>query len=435
MLNLSKIKQNSSKLNISKDKAYFINETRHFPPASKEWFNSVYAYNKKNTKLLPLLDISVLKLIRSYFSMYSKNLEKKVKTPRLRMWMRRSSIKRILVSKAELKHTNEKVTIVLHIFNRQKTYYLNKMQDLSILTGNSQNASFKDKIETLRTKGLELLSNIEKIKKIFFNTLDWKNSEFVNFEKKVYKNYLKKSLKREILFLYYKQILFVNNAKFKSTYIIPFKSLIEKLYKKKVEFNLISLKYFHLNSDIYLQMLMLKLRNRKSRILRVLKRSLAKIRLPRLIKLISLSDIYINKHIKVQNPSIYNLTYNPLRERSTSEGVNFKDILTKALNEYSVNDYDFSTLKGINNVLGTIRNKTFSGIRVEASGRLTKRITAARTLSKLKYVGNLKNIDSSFKSASSVIFRGNIKSNLNFMKAKSKTRIGSYGLKSWINNL
>jgi len=77
MLKILRIKLNSGKLNIDKNKSYYINETRHFPPAIKEWSNSIYAYNPNNAKLLPIADISVLKLIRSYFSMFSKKLEKK----------------------------------------------------------------------------------------------------------------------------------------------------------------------------------------------------------------------------------------------------------------------------------------------------------------------------------------------------------------------
>ena len=52
------------------------------------------------------------------------------------------------------------------------------------------------------------------------------------------------------------------------------------------------------------------------------------------------------------------------------------------------------------------------GIRLEVKGRLTKRYRADRSIFKVKWKGGLKNIDSSFKGLSSVIFRGNSKSNV-----------------------
>jgi hypothetical protein len=70
---------------------------------------------------------------------------------------------------------------------------------------------------------------------------------------------------------------------------------------------------------------------------------------------------------------------------------------------------------------------------MEASGRLTRRYTASRSISKLRYKGNLLNIDSSYRGLSSVLLKGNLKSNLQYTKLKSKTRIGSFGLKGWVS--
>jgi hypothetical protein len=91
------------------------------------------------------------------------------------------------------------------------------------------------------------------------------------------------------------------------------------------------------------------------------------------------------------------------------------------LNEFSKNSDKI--------IINSIKDKSISGMRVEASGRLSKRITAARSVFKKKYIGTLKNIDSSYKGFSSVILRGHVKSNLQYTKIKSKTRIGSFGLK------
>lgn len=70
-----------------------------------------------------------------------------------------------------------------------------------------------------------------------------------------------------------------------------------------------------------------------------------------------------------------------------------------------------------------------AGVRLEAKGRLTKRFTASRSVFKLKWKGTLKNIDSTHRRLSTVILRGNIKSNIQYSIINSKTRNGSFGLK------
>jgi hypothetical protein len=72
------------------------------------------------------------------------------------------------------------------------------------------------------------------------------------------------------------------------------------------------------------------------------------------------------------------------------------------------------------------------GIRLEVKGRLTKRYRADRSIYSLKWKGGLKNVDSSFRGLSSVLFRGNSKSNVTYSIAKSKRRIGAFAVKGWI---
>jgi hypothetical protein len=84
-------------------------------------------------------------------------------------------------------------------------------------------------------------------------------------------------------------------------------------------------------------------------------------------------------------------------------------------------------------VLEEIKYKRLAGVRLEASGRLTKRYTASRSVSKLRYKGNLVNVDSSYKGLSTVILKGNLRSNLQYSKLNSKTRIGSFGIKGSVS--
>ena len=106
-------------------------KAKHYPPASKEWFNSVYAYNKNANKTLPISDRVMLKLIKSYFNMYSRKLENKIKSRRLRIRVRRLSTNRILVSRPELKHTSDKIVVTLYVYNRQEKYYINKIKRIA----------------------------------------------------------------------------------------------------------------------------------------------------------------------------------------------------------------------------------------------------------------------------------------------------------------
>ena len=81
------------------------------------------------------------------------------------------------------------------------------------------------------------------------------------------------------------------------------------------------------------------------------------------------------------------------------------------------------------NILNTIDQQVVSGVRFEAAGRLTRRLTAMRSVFKYRYVGSLKNIRSSFNNKSSTMLRGYVKSNSQYTLINSKTRNGTFGLK------
>src|SRR5947209_8361195 len=100
----------------------------------------------------------------------------------------------------------------------------------------------------------------------------------------------------------------------------------------------------------------------------------------------------------------------------------YKKLMKKSLDKYFLHKY-YQQLFFIN------KYKHVTGFRLETSGRLTRRYTASRSVSKLRYKGNLLNIDSSYRGLSSVLLKGNLKSNLQHTKLKSKTRIGSFGIK------
>ena len=62
-----------------------VEKPRHYPPANKEWFNSIYTYGKATQKLAPTLDKVTQKLVKGYLDFYSDKLEGRVKPITKRM--------------------------------------------------------------------------------------------------------------------------------------------------------------------------------------------------------------------------------------------------------------------------------------------------------------------------------------------------------------
>jgi hypothetical protein len=197
-------------------------------------------------------------------------------------------------------------------------------------------------------------------------------------------------------------MLCYNNYKFKSNNLLGLKNILSKIYNKKVELNIVNLKYLHLNTDILSESMVKKLKNRSNRLLKVLKKALSIIKIPYLIKYFE-NDSNISYLNDFSSPLITN-----------------KELIYQ----------DFSNDDIQNSAFDSIRHKTINGARLEGKGRLTRRLTASRSIFKYKYKGGLKNIDSSYKNKSAIVLRGNIKSNVQYTLINSKTRNGAFGMKS-----
>ena len=271
---------------------------------------------------------------------------------------------------------------------------------------------------------------------------------YKNYEK-MYKKYFNKSfLEKEIMIIaYYKLLLSLNKSKFEDKFLLKLKPFISKIYKKEVEFNIVNLKSIYLNSDIFTQAISLKLRNRNNRLLKVLRYFLYMVKLPKINLLkeqfahINIKNLWINK--------VKNLTVNSLGIYEAEDSINklltgiFTNTNTNFLKKLkvvrSINENNYNkdkcnlNINMVNYVLDNLKNKNIGGIRLEAKGRLTRRFTASRSVFKIKWIGSLKNIDSSYKGLSSVLLRGHMKSNVQYSMINSKTRNGAFGLKGWIS--
>ena len=472
--------------NINTNKNLQHNNTKIlYSPSWKEWNNSVYTYNKDYIKSLGYKD----KIINLLFKTYSNLTRNLLLDKNKRLNSKRFSSDRFFLSKAEMKHTNNNVIITLFIFNKNKNfikYKLNKLQSDLFKMKNYKWDTFRNKfvkvfvfntnifkqfiyrniaiiskyinnniktrvniliniskyinislntskilLEYIKIRSIKeekeknyisnyILSNIRKKRKLikkylktqYNNTdlLNWKNNNISKYLDQIltlekfnskYDNIVKNNYFKTLTilkhknfkiykFLYYYQMLIFNKNKF-ANWFLNYKNfgiinIISKIYKKKVELNIINLKSIHFNSDIYSESISLKLKNRKNKLLRVLKKALFKVKVPRLFDL------------------------------------------------YNINRYVTNTVTNKKNLLNSIRYKLISGARFEASGRLTRRLIASRAVFKFRYIGNLKNIYSSFIGLPTVMLRGYVKPNIQYTIINSKTRNGAFGLKGWVSS-
>lgn len=315
----------------------------------------------------------------------------------------------------------------------KKKFFLLKNLYKILKKSSLKESSIIKKINIVSLKGSRIIRKVRKHKNFILKTLKWNNKNFLNYETKYYKNFIKKSYKKEMLYLYYIQMLSFNNNKFKNWFLLGLKEIISKLYHKKVEFNFVNLKYLHLNSDIFSESIAIKLRKRQNRLLSVLKKALKLVKLPSLNKL-SFYDKKIHKKFINKYKTLNLNTFISMMSKD-------KDVLHELLykifpNMENTKSSNLSQKKSSlqKNVLNSIKHKAVYGVRLEATGRLSRRLTASRSVFKLKYKGSLKNIDSSYKNLSSVMLRGNTKSNIQYTKISSKTRNGSFGLKGWVSS-
>ena len=425
--NINNIKA-SNKLVAKKENKISNTNNKHFFPTTKEWSDSIYAYNKHYIKSLPSTNTAIIKLIKSYFNSYKKENfanETDLTLDRMHLKSKRLSSNRIFVSKVELKHTNLKVTINLYTYNEEKRYLLNKIKDseIDMFLANKEKSYINNTI-LLKSRVLNIAENIEQKKILLFGSAHVE-TQYINSKSNLYgkeiqlyndikKNLIVKNLYKEILLISYLQSMYYNKSKFEFSSLLILNKLISKILSKKVEFNIVNLRYLYMNSDVLAESLALKLKDRKNKLLKTLTNCLFMVKLPIIRK-------YDN------NYGISN-AYNDL---NSSEDT-LQNLVSKVVN-YSNNEIE-NTQKIESMVLNAIPYKSVSGVRLEVSGRLSKRFTADRSVFKFKYTGGLRDIRSCYNSLSTVVLRGHVKSNTQFTKIGSKTRNGSFGIKGWISS-
>lgn len=256
---------------------------------------------------------------------------------------------------------------------------------------------------------------------------------FNYFKKKYFQAIARKHLKKEILIIKYLTKLYINKFKFYS-YLPGLKSLLSNIYSKKIQLNIVNLKYLHLSSDLFSEAISIKLRKRTTGLLRVLRKSF------KLVKTFKPNNMFLlaekNKNYNIKDVNTFFGKYDVINGNVLN--FVFKKMFGNTSNKYK------NTVKGLNtnlkDLLISLKYKWITGIRVEAKGRLTKRYAAARALFKYKFRGTLKNLDhlrnieNKLQSPGVSILRGEARPNTQYSFMPSKRRIGAFGIKSWISN-
>nr|YP_009750533.1 ribosomal protein S3 [Tolypocladium cylindrosporum]QIJ60538.1 ribosomal protein S3 [Tolypocladium cylindrosporum] len=410
-----------------------IGKTKYLPSFSKEWKNIVYSYNKNNLKNIPVNDVNINKIIQSYFNLYFKDHKYVGSKKFILLRRRRNFLRKIYVSNAEIKHTNNKAIITLFTVNREKKIlkkkylkinkkvsknlikryfllYKNNITKIHEILNKQKNeyAFISDKISKRKflTYKLEYLNKFIELKNLYLKKV-W--SIIIS---KYWKTYLKLLRKYDLMYS-------LNQYKFNKQMLLPILSnILNKIIGKKVEYNIINLKSIAYNTDLFTNALSLKLKKKRMNYIKSMFSILNRAYLPKIntIKERTLAknvDLFLDKYKDLK--IISNL--------SVSSNNNLDKLLGDSSNTKEVH----------NTIYNSIGYKNMGGIRLEVKGRLTKRYRADRSIYSLKWKGGLKNVDSSFKRLSSVLFRGNSKSNVSYSLSNSKRRIGAFAVKGWIS--
>lgn len=440
-----------------------VEKAKHFPPANKEWINSTYVYNK-TVKDLPILDKTLSKLIRSYFNLYNNKLRTKIRKHGSRRFEIRKSrrlMNKIFIGKPELKHNNDNVVITVYLYNLEKKYLINKIKKIPAVykinplgkynTLKKQKKLAIKKINRAKTLylrktnkvSISIRSKLNSHKKNFFilKKVRASHHNVVNinrYNKHFMKSYIRKFLRKEVISIFYKQMLNFNKSKFEKKYVIHLANNVAKMYNKKVEFNFVSLKHIYLDSQIFSMGLVTKLKRlarMKKSFLKGLKQFLSMFRIPRISTLRTYNDIF-NRQIISQNINNNNvlekLNYNG-KQDIIDNTLNFSKFISKT------NISKFKALTAVHHTstltqaFNSIKYKIINGVRLEIAGRFTKRSSAARSVFKIRNKGSIKNKDSSYKGLPAVFLKGYAKSNLQYNKVCNKVRGGSFGIKGWLS--
>jgi len=144
---------------------------------------------------------------------------------------------------------------------------------------------------------------------------------------------------------------------------------IRILKNKKIEYNIVNLKYFTNNPDLFTNIIALKLKRKRISRLKEMSRVLNRTHLP------VVNTIQERTFVK-RGMDVYKNTFKNLKIISNLKNKNL-DKLLKTINNKNTKNVS-------NNIYNAIKYKNLGGIRIEIKGRLTKRYRADRSVYSLR---------------------------------------------------
>jgi hypothetical protein len=434
---------NNTKTVALRKKIGDIGKIKYLPSFSKEWKNTIYSYNKNMLKNIPSNDVNINKIIQSYFNLYFKDHKYVGSRKFILLRRRRTFLRKIYVSNAEIKHTNNKAIITLFTVNREKKIL--KRKYLKINKKISQNLIrrylllYKNNVSNIydiinNHKFLSVNEGNKMTKKGFLNyRLEYLN-KFIKLKdlylRKIWSVIISKYWRTHLKLLRKYDLMYsLNQYKFNNLTFLPkLSNILNKIIGKKIEYNIINLKSIAYNTDLFTNALALKLKKKRMNYIKSMFSILNRAYLP---KINTIKERTLVKGQK--NIDLYLDKYKDLNIISNLNNINLDKLLNNIHNTTNTDKNDTENKKIHNLIYNSIGYKNMGGIRLEVKGRLTKRYRADRSIYSLKWKGGLKNVDSSFKRLSSVLFRGNSKSNMTYTLSQSKRRIGAFAVKGWIS--
>lgn len=392
---------------------------------TREWKVTTFQHSKKSEATnLPISLEKLNKLIKSYM---------RLRASRLLIWKgrngkniisirrRRILLRQTFVSDAEIKLNNIKAKITLYLVDREREVlakkYLMLKKRFSTLMLDRYNKFYQGLIRMISLQSLKELQSKHTGTGYPFAFI----KEFLVVKnlylQKVWSVLISRSLVKSLNSLREIEVnSTINQKKFSNnTMLFKLSKIIEKLLaigrkkKQSIEYNIVKLKSIAYNTDLFTQALALKLK---------------KTRINRIKSMLSLINRAYIPQIDSQDSL---LSRDLMQEARTKDELASGGLATTmlAFGENSKNEIH-------NSVYSNIGYKNISGIRIEVSGRLTKRYRADKSVSTIKYKGGLMNIDSTLKDIKSIKFRGNANTNISYSITKSKRRIGAFAVKGWL---
>ena len=353
---------------------------------SKEWINSVYNYNNANIKNLPAFNLQLKSIINSFFfSMFKNEFLNKSN-----LNIKKKSYNRIYTSNPEIKHNNFKSIITVYMYNREEISFKHNINLIYVI--------IKEIYQSIHLKSLDNDFLIETKKRLKIIS--------INLRKYILEYYL-------------------NKYKFEKNFIKVLENYINKIYMKKIEFNIINLKHFSFSNNIINEILSLKLKKN------YINRWLSLISILSRVKIKKIKGKIIRVKLK-KNKNDY---VNHIENKYKNVSLNFiiKNNLNNLLNKLYYNLNNKNDIKKI--IFKYIKYKYIGGLKIKLSGRLTKRYRADKAVYLMKTKGRLRDINSSYKGFYMAKYRGYANSNLEYSLYASKRRIGSYAVKGWMMGL